>query len=240
MNANITQAQNSGGALLLIGSPRGKASTSHVFGSYLARKLEAGGMETREMTVSEGLRSDESLEQLFRAMDSAGLVIVSFPLYVDQLPAPLIQALGLFIDWRRKKPAAVAERTPRPKIMAIVQCGFPETMQNQPALDIMRGFAAKAGYEWAGGLAAGMGGAVGGKPLEKAGGMAKNIIKAFDLAAASILAGGIIPEKAVTLMGKPLMPRWLYLLAANFGMKSQARKHGAAKSLYARPYEPLS
>jgi hypothetical protein len=124
--------------------------------------------------------------------------------------------------------------------MAIVQCGFPETMQNQPALDIMREFAAKAGYDWAGGLATGMGGAVGGKPLEKAGGMAKNIIKAFDLAAASILAGGIIPEKAVTLMGKPLMPRWLYLLAANFGMKSQARKHGAAKSLYARPYEPRS
>ncbi|MBN2206784.1 MAG: hypothetical protein JW742_05220, partial [Candidatus Aminicenantes bacterium] len=58
----------------------------------------------------------------------------------------------------------------------------------------------------------------------------------LDLAAASLAAGGDIPDEAAALIGKPLMARWLYFLAANYGMKSQARKHGVGKRVYDRPY----
>jgi NAD(P)H-dependent FMN reductase len=217
--------------LVLIGSPKGKASTSHMIGSYLSRKLEAGGMPTEEMIVGEALGSAEKTAHLLEAMNTARMIIVSFPLYVDQLPAPLIQAFDLVAGNRASGIPAGQ------KIMAVVQCGFPETAQNQAVLEVMRRFAAKAGYAWAGGLAMGMGGAIGRKPLEKAGGMVRNVVKALDMTVASILAGGGVPEEAARLMGKPLIPRWLYLILANFGMKSEARKHGVISKLFARPYE---
>jgi hypothetical protein len=225
--------------LLLVGSPKGKASTSHVLGTALLKRLEAGGMETEEITILEGLRSPEARDRLLKAMDSASLVIVSFPLYVDALPAPLVQVLELVAQSQKPAAAVHPSAGTRPKIASLVQCGFPETFQNRPALDIMRKFAAEAGYDWAGGLAMGMGGAVARNPLDKATGMARNVVKALDLAAVALLAGNAIPEEAVTLMGKPLMPKWIYLFAANFGMKSQAKKHGVRKAMYAKPYKSL-
>jgi len=237
MNTPTSNAAKKRRALLLVGSPRGKASTSRSIGSQLLRKLEAGGMEVEEMTVSAGLQSTENLHGLHKAVDAADLVLVAFPLYVDQLPAPLIQALELIAE--RRKGTLVASPWAGPlvqKLAVIVQCGFPETIHNQPAVDIMRQFAREAGFEWAGALAMGMGGAVGGKSLEKAGGMVRNVVKALDMAAGGLAGGGNIPGEATSLMAKPMMPLWFYRFMANFGMKSRAKKHGAGKQLYSRPY----
>ncbi len=224
-------------ALLLIGSPKGKASTSWAIGDYFLRKLETGGLETEEMFISAALRTPESRNDMLAAVDAADLVIVSFPLYIDQLPAPLIQALELIADHRKAKPAAAPGADPHAgRLAAIVHCGFPETFQNQAAVDIMRRFAKEAGFVWAGELSMGMGGAVGGKALEKAGGMVKNVVKALEASAVSLTAGGLIPESATALAGKPMMATWIYLLFANFGMKGMARKNGVAKRVHDRPY----
>jgi hypothetical protein len=66
--------------------------------------------------------------------------------------------------------------------------------------------------------------------------MARNTVKTLDLAAASLAAGGNVPEEAAALMAKPLMARWLYHLAANWGFKRLIKKHGAQKRTYDRPY----
>ena len=223
--------------LLLIGSPRGKAGAAYALGGYLARKLEAGGVEVEEMTVAAGLRSTEDQHRLHRAIDTAGLVVVSFPLYVDQLPAPLLQLLELVAE--RRKGGFAASPWPGPlvqKLAVIVQCGFPETLQTRPAVDIMRQFSREAGFDWAGALALGMGGAVGRKPLDEAGGMVRNVVKALDLAAISLAAGGVIPDEAAALIAKPLTPRWLYNLIANWGFRHTLTKHGARDRAFDRPY----
>jgi len=220
-------------ALLFIGSPKGLKSTSYGLGSYLLKKLEAGGMSTETQIIGSALHSDENTAKMHEAVERADLIVFSFPLYVDHLPAPLVQALEFIAARRMSKPSAKLQ-----KIMAIVQCGFPETLQNQSACDIMRQFAKEAGFEWAGALAMGMGGALGGRPLEKAGGMVRNVVKAFDVSAASLLQGGNVPDEASALMAKPFIPKWLYTFIANRGMKSQAKKHGVLKQVYARPYEP--
>lgn len=224
-------------ALLLVGSPRGKAGASCALGGYLARRLGAGGVEVEETSVAEVLRSTEDQHRLHRAIDAAGLVVVSFPLYVDQLPAPLIQLLELVAE--RRKGGFAASPWPGPllqKLAVIVQCGFPETVQTRPAVDIMRHFAKGAGFEWAGALAMGMGGAVGRKPLEKAGGMVRNVVRALDLAAISLAAGGAVPDEAIALMAKPLTPRWFYNLIANWGFRHTLSKHGARGRTYDQPY----
>ena len=237
MNTPTTNTAKKRRALLLIGSPRGKASTSLSIGGHLLRKLEAGGMEVEEMTVSAALQSTENQHRLHKTVDAADLVLVAFPLYVDQLPAPLIQMLALIAE--RRKGILVASPWPGPlvqRLAVIVQCGFPEAVHNRQAVDIMRQFAREAGFVWAGALAMGMGGAVGGKSLEKAGGMVRNVVKALDMAAPCLAAGGDIPEEAAALMAKPLMPRWIYSLAANWGFRREIKKHGARRQVHARPY----
>jgi hypothetical protein len=219
-------------ALLLAGSPKGLKGTSHELGRFLLGKLEDGGFSAETLAASAALRSEEGAAALLGAVNGADLVIVSFPLYVDQLPAPLIAALELVADERRGGPAEKPG-----KIMAIVQCGFPESSQNLPAVEIMRRFAKEAGFSWAGALSMGMGGALGGRSLTKAGGMARNAVRALEMTAASLVKGGNVPDEASALMAKPLFPRWLYVLMANWGMKSQAKKHGAKKKLLAKPYE---
>ncbi len=214
-------------ALLIVGSPKGKASTSRAIGSALLRRLEAAGMEVDETTVGDALAAPDKQHEFLQAAQAADLLIFSFPLYVDQLPAPVIRTLELLAG---QKPVA------RRQIAAIIQSGFPETHQNLPAAEIMRQFARETGSPWAGALLMGMGGAMNGKPLDKAGGISRHVVKALDLAAASLASGGDIPDQAAILFGKPLMPKFLYTWGANFGMKSQARKRGVAGKAYDRPY----
>ena len=224
-------------ALLLIGSPKGKNSSSYALGGYLLGKLEAGGMATEEMTVAAALQSTENQHRMHKAVDAADLVVVAFPLYVDNIPAPLIQTLELIAERRKGRPGVSPSAGPLiQKLAAIVQCGFPETHQNQMAVDIMRQFAKEAGFAWAGGLAMGMGGSVAGKSLAKAGGMFRNVAKTLDMAAASLAAGGSIPEEATALMARPLMPRWLCVLAVNWGFRNDIKKRGARGRAHDRPY----
>jgi len=219
-------------ALLIVGSPKGLKSTSHVLGSTLLEKLKSGGMVAEEIIVGAALHSEESLEKMQGALEEADLVVFSFPLFVDQVPAPLIKTLELIAHRRAARRPEQQQR-----IMAIVQCGFPENIHNQPACGTMRQFAREAGFVWAGILAMGMGGFIGGRPLEKAGGVVRNVVKALDLAAAALLRGEAIPDEAAEIMGKPLMPRWLYMVAANWGFRRQLKKRGTRKQADARPYE---
>jgi hypothetical protein len=94
----------------------------------------------------------------------------------------------------------------------------------------------ETGYEWMGGLALGMGGAIDGKPLTKMGRMVKHILRALDLTAAAADRGQPVPAEAVDLMAKPLMPRWLYTAVGNRGWKQQAKKNGVRNRINARPY----
>jgi putative NADPH-quinone reductase len=225
-------------ALLLVGSPKGTKSMSHAIGRGLLDRLESGGMTTGTFTVGEALRSTENLHRMHRAMDAAELVVLSFPLYVDQLPAPLVQVLELVAARRKGGPGVAPAAGPRDqKLVAIVQCGFPENSHNQPAVDITLRFAKETSFRWAGALAMGMGGAVGGKALAKGGGMVRNVGRALDLAAAALLRGEEIPIEARELMAKPLMPRWFYLFMANAGWKRILKRHGTKDQAYARPYE---
>jgi len=225
-------------AFLLVGSPKGTKSSSRVLGGYLMSKLAAGGMAVGEMSVGRALHSEEEMGRLLAEVEAAEIIVVAFPLYVDQLPAPLVGALETIAEKRTAatERGSEAEARPRQKILAIVNCGFPESFQNEPAVATMRQFAKQAGFHWAGGLALGMGGAVSAKPLEKLGGRVRNVVKALDLTAEALLRDADVPDEAKELMAKPLIPKRLYYVFANLGWKRQARKHGVHGQLRARPY----
>ena len=83
---------------------------------------------------------------------------------------------------------------------------------------------------WAGALRMGMGGRLAGGIANLPGG-GRQILRALDMAAASLAEGGGIPDEAAALFAKPLVPRCLYTLFGNAerglpSFKSEAFPYG--------------
>jgi len=140
-------------ALVLVGSPKGRNSSSFLLGSKLAEGLRKHGTAVREEMVYTGLRSEEGTLRLLDAIDATDLLVFSFPLYVDSLPSPLTHLVEVIAGRR-----ASASMTGSPRLAAIVQCGFPESHQCDTAVGICKLFAERTGMHWSGALAMGMGG----------------------------------------------------------------------------------
>ena len=219
-------------ALLLIGSPKLGRSTSESLGSYFIEKLNERGVETESISVYRLLRSEGGMEQLNEAVDKADVLVLSFPLYADALPAGLVHALTSIADHRK------ASASPRKQgLVAVSNCGFPESRHIDTAIAVCRQFAGETGIDWLGGLALGAGGSLDGRPLAKAGGMVRNAIAAFDLAASDVAEGRPISDEAVAMMARPMMPSWMYTLFGNLGWRLQARKLATKKKLNDRPLQ---
>lgn len=219
-------------ALLLVGSPKGNRSASWLLGSKLAEGLREHGVAVQEGIVHRELRSRESAGRLLESVESVDLVVLSFPLYVDSLPAPLTRFLEL-ASGRRERGA----RRESPRLAVIVQCGFPEARQCDTAVGICRRFAESTGMRWAGALAMGMGGSLA-RGFGKLPGGGRNILEALRMTATSLARGGDVPDEAKALFARPLMPRWLYLLSGNLGWRLQMRENKASRPIGYRPYAP--
>jgi multimeric flavodoxin WrbA len=219
-------------ALLLVGSPRTRKSTSNSLGGYLFEQLGARGVQTETTYIHTTIRSADRMKAMLQAIDAADLVLLAFPLYVDSLPAPVTEALER-IDAHR----ANSHHTQRKLFAAISNCGFPEADHNATALAICENFARQAGFDWAGSLALGAGqGMVHGLPLNELDGRVIPLKKALDLAAEALARGLAIPGDAQALLAKPFIPGWLYRWMGAFGWRQQAKHYGAEKSLKRRPY----
>lgn len=219
-------------ALLLIGSPRGKTSSSQMLGGYLFERLAERGVQTDSIRLQTVLRSEDKQRAMVRSVAEADLVVLAAPLYIDSLPAQTIRMLEMIAAHRK----SMAGMRPQ-RFVAIVNCGFPEANHNRTALAICEAFARQAGFEWAGGLSLGAGeGMVHGTPLEEGGGQTMVIRQSLSLAAEALAIGKPVPPEAIALMAKPVIPAWLYRIIGGFGWREQAKKWGAQKQLDAQPY----
>jgi multimeric flavodoxin WrbA len=215
--------------LLLIGSAKKEQSNSESLGTYLVEKLQQKGFEAETLFVH---RAVKDADKFIEAVDKADLIILASPLYVDSLPYSVIKGMEQIAEYRKNQASDKKQ-----SFAAIINCGFPEAHQNNTAIAICRRFAKEAGFNWAGGLRLGGGEAIGGKPLAGLGFMVRNVMKSLDIVAQDIADGKPISEKAVQLMAKPLMPRWLYCLIGDIMTKKHAKEHGVHKNLSDCPYQ---
>jgi multimeric flavodoxin WrbA len=219
-------------ALVLIGSPKGPRSTSESLGTYLLNGLKEKSCDTEKVYIYPSVKFDKGQEDLLSAVDRSDILILVFPLYVDSLPSLVIEAMEVIAAHRKKI------THPKKQIFAaITNCGFPEALQTDTALAICRRFAVETGMEWFGGLGLGMGGAIDRKPLEKLGFMTRNVRKSLDLAASALASDAAIPQEAVDLMSKRLMPAWVYLWFGNMGWKRHAKKNRVLEKIDDQPYQ---
>jgi len=219
-------------ALLLVGSPRGSRSTSASLGTYLLDRLQERNFQTQTLLIQSSLRKDKTGKDMLSAVNDADLIVLAFPLYVDCLPAATIKAMELIAEHRRS-----AKTSRKQRFTAISNCGFPEAAHNDVALSICRRFAKESGFNWAGGIGIGQGEAIGGQPMSKVRGMARNTIKALDLAADTLAENNDVPQQAIEHAARPFIPASLYTMVGSISFKKQARKNGLRKKdMYVQPY----
>jgi len=218
-------------ALLLVGSPKASKSTSNSLGAYMYEQLAARSIQIETIHLHTVLHSPDKTQALLDAVDAADLVTLAFPLYVDSLSAPTIEALECVATHRQRR-----DSSRRQSFAAIANCGFPEAHQCATALAICEIFSHQAGFEWAGALALGGGGIVNGVPLAEGGGKTMLMRQSLDLAAEALAQGQRIPQAARDSLSKPLIPHWLYRLMGDLGWNQTAKGFGAKKLLRRQPY----
>ncbi len=218
--------------VLLVGSPRTHQSTSLMLGNFFLQQFSGKGAVTDTFFLHTIVRSSEKMQALAETIDNADLVVLSFPLYVDSLPAPVINALEQIAAMRRE-----AKSSTLPALVAIANSGFPETEHNLTALAICETFAGEAGFSWSGGLSVGSGaGLVNGKPLAESGGRTSRIKKSLEIAAAALAGGEGISAAAQAPLEKPVIPHWMYRTFGDLGWRFQARQYGVQKQIQTQPY----
>lgn len=218
-------------ALLLIGSPKTRKSTSYSLGGYLFEQLAVRSIHTETIFLHTVLHNARKMQALLEAVESADLIVLAFPIYVDALPAPAIEVLER-IAQHRADHGAVRQQL----FAAIANCGFPEAYQTATGLAIAETFAQQAGFKWAGALALGGGGMVNGFPLAEGGGKTIFMRQALEQAAVGLMERGAIPKAAREGLAKPLIPHWLYWLVALRRVLLDAKGFGALRRLFRQPY----
>lgn len=224
-------------ALIVVGSPKGKISTSNTLATFLAGKLGERLMDAQLQYLAISRNSDEAYEHLLISMGDADILAFVFPLYADQLPSGLVETLERYAEYR------VGQTAPKNQaMMAVVNCGFPEAAHNDAALAVLKRFAELERLQWLGGLSLGGGGIVADdKPLEAQGGRVRHVARALELASSAVEKGQALPAEAERLMHKSVIPRFLYRWMANWGFKYEAKKWGLSKQqLAASPFSKAS
>ena len=216
-------------ALLLVGSPKPGRSSSLALGEHLIDDLARRGWRTETIKLRQVM---DDPDRLCAAAREAEVVVLAYPLYVFGLPAPVVLGLERLADGVGSAHETGPER---PRLVAIVNCGFPEHAHNDLSLEMCRVFAAQASWRWSGGLSLGGGGVIDGNPLRERGPLTRSVRKALDLTAAALDAGRDVPAEAVALMAKPMMPPRVYRWVANYGWRHEARANGIAGKLDERP-----
>lgn len=215
--------------LMIVGSPKSKVSTSEKIGNYVLDKLSVQGHTVSGLNAAMTLVSSEGEKCLIDKAKQADVILFSFPLYVDSLPAPLIKVCEIL---------SKSVKDTHKEVVAIANSGFPEPKQNFTALDILESFARQSGLNWVCGLAVGAGAALASrkpKKLEDHGGMVARLQKSLD-EIVTMITKDVSSKGHMTVCAQPL-PRWMYTMMGDMGWKEAAKRRGLKKSdLLARPF----
>lgn len=132
-----------GKIMIFNGSPRAPKSNSKEYARIFAQNC-------RQDTEYFEITKDNHLQLASKLSGFSDLLLV-FPLYVDSLPATLLN----FLKTLEENPPAN-----KPAISLLINCGFFEAWQNDTAVKMVRLFCRQNGYEFGSSLEIGSGEAI--------------------------------------------------------------------------------
>lgn len=113
---------------------------------------------------------------IYEKIKEADAIVVAFPLYMDAMPSHMLRFLKGLEEYAEHFPFSG-------KLYAIVNNGFYEGEQCEPALDMLQMFCMRTGIVWGGGLGIGGGEMLGTiKAIPAASGIVTGIMAAYQLA----------------------------------------------------------
>jgi len=202
------------------GSPKATDSTSERIIKQVERLF---GYKIEVYRAKQLIKEATSLEIIQEILNSDALLIV-FPLYVDSLPAPLIELLTML-------ESASEHIMAKPKVYAIVNAGFFEAEQNKAALEMIEHFAKRLQLPWGYGIGIGGGGMLSSMGDDWSKGPVSGIYHEIAELATAIRNN----SSRENIFISPKIPRLVYKLAADLGMRRIAKQSGV-KNIRARPY----
>jgi len=218
-------------ALMLTGSPAKGKSTSNSLGEYVLESLDDETYNREIMHLYSVHNSDEKLHLMLERVNDAELIIIATPLYVDTTPAVVVRMLQEIHKYRLENKLSKEQ-----KLLAIVNCGFPEVEHNFMLIKIFENFAKQTGFKWLGGVPVGMGGLISGRSLSQIGGIAKNLVKGMDLLNSRMNEEKPVNDDVVRLTSKKFMPKWLYRFMGNSNWHKMIKKNNVKKHVYDKPF----
>ena len=204
------------------GSPKSEGSVSELIIKQVEQIL---GEEIQIYHAARTVQSETSPD-ILNIILNADILLIVFPLYVDSLPAPLIELLTRIEQIARKGDK-------KPRVYSIINCGLHESEHNILALDMIKYFTERAGLSWGYGLGIGHGGMLASMGENWSKGPAGGVYAAIRDMVGSMREG----KGGDNVYVAPKFPRFLYIAAANLGWHMQARKNGVLKQLKAQPYK---
>ncbi len=196
---------------MINGSPKASGSVSGAILDTIAGMLGPQAETRRIKAVTAGRATEADLE--------ADVLVVAFPLYIDSLPAPLLEWLisyhGLVGAREGGSPATV---------FAVCNCGFHEGAQTELALAVVRNFACSSGLTWGGGLGIGSGGMlVGLASVPPEAGIKRPVSRGL------AWLGGLVAKAEASgevRLVQFAFPRFAYIFMAHAGWRHMAKVNG--------------
>lgn len=205
---------------LINGSPKVNNSASGILLADLKNYL---GEEVKVM--EKGFHTPSLSREMIEELAKADVWVFAYPLYVDGIPGHLLSCLIALEKAGLQKPAL--------QVYGIVNCGFYEGIQAQPALKLLQNWCIKTGVQWGGGIGIGGGGGLAMMPKTPPGkGPKAPIEKALEELSQSILMKQVRDNQYVSIA----FPRFLYKLGAQMGWRQMIKANGGkARDLGKRP-----
>jgi hypothetical protein len=169
-------------------------------------------------------------DDIFKKLNEADALFLSFPLYADALPAHLLEMMARFEEYRK---SGGRDRKPL-FVYAAANTGFYEGEANRCALKIVENWCARSALVYGQGLGQGAGemlGFLSKVPMGR--GPLKNLGAALSLLAENLLS----QTKGENLLFSPNFPYFLWRFMAVYGFfLPLARKNGLKmKDIYRKP-----
>ncbi len=216
---------------VLNGSPRGRSGNTEILLGWFLEGFESVPGNSHETKYLKRVTEQDGLAETFR---DAEAVLLAFPLYTDSMPG----IVKSFID-RLSPPAG---RGSHPKLLFLVQSGFPEAERSRPVARYLEKLARRLGLPCVGTIV--RGGCKGIHVTPPA--MTRKIRLAIREIGTGFGGTGELDTEAVARFAGPerlsAVARAGFALmdmagVANFYWDMNLRKHGAYARRFARPYE---
>ncbi len=203
--------------LLLNGSPKAKGSACACVQNYADYLIK-----DKADVVHASVKDEKLAQKALEEFESADVVLLAFPLYVDGLPSHLLAFLR-----QAEHMAKEGEGARLKHVYAVANCGFYEGEQAALSLNMISLWCDRAGFTYHGGLGVGGGPMLQmlyGLPPQKCR-MIKNTLKELSALTNCALSVTDFP----TRFTHPNIPRLFYQTAGHMGWKKDVKKNGGRK-----------